>query len=112
MKFFVEHVDVGAATIEDKLGGLTGASLHPSLRGVPRKNPVRGWCLLRRCGVIGKSRRPPRWVSTSPKPSTRFESWVRTGENGNQSTLSEDQKVSSRPWAVLRLSPKQSFGNF
>ena len=88
METIVEHVDVWAANIEDKPGGLAGvlsalrdvgANLQLIIaRRAPLGHPAGAWCLSRRYRVIGKSLPPPRSVSTSPKLCTRFESWVGT----------------------------------
>ena len=83
---YVEHVDVWAATIEDKPGQL--AHLLTELREAGadlqfiisrRAEPGKGWCSSRRSGATGKSPRPRRWVLTLPIPSIPFELWALTG---------------------------------
>ena len=83
---YVERVDVWAATIEDKPGGLARVLAELREEGADlqfiisrRQNPAKESCSSRRCGVTGKSLRQHRWVLTLRLPSIPFESWARIG---------------------------------
>ena len=83
---YVERVDVWAATIEDKPGGLARVLAELREEGADlqfiiarRAEPGKGVVFVTPLRVTGKSLQPHRWVLTLRIPSIPFESWARIG---------------------------------
>ena len=83
---YVEHVDVWAATIEDRPGDLAhvlaelreaGADLHFII--ARRTEPGKGVVFVTPLRGDREIAEPRRWVLTLPVPSIPFESWAVTG---------------------------------
>ena len=101
MDLLVERVDVWAATIQDRPGGLArvlatlreaGADLQFIVARRAPEKPGTGVVFVTPFRVIGKSVRPQRRVLMSLAPSTAFESWARTGRTGMSIRTAVDEK--------------------